>query len=111
MKKTLKKIIATVLLACMMSANISTGITYALSENQISNQTSKTQDANVEFNAYFDGKVHSKTEKINSTAKLYLEIKVSGTGYLEKGVVSFKDTNFTISNNINNCCSYTKNQI
>ena len=102
MKKTLKKIIATVLLACMMSANISTGITYALSENQISNQTSKTQDANVEFNAYFDGKVHSKTEKINSTAKLYLEIKVSGTGYLEKGVVSFKDTNFTISNNINN---------
>ena len=102
MKKTLKKIIATVLLACMMSANISTGITYALSENQISNQTSKTQDANVEFNAYFDGKVHSKTEKINSTAKLYLEIKVSGTGYLEKGVVSFQDTNFTISNNINN---------
>ena len=102
MKKTLKRIIAIVLLTCMMSANILTGITYALSEDQISNQTSKTQDANVEFNAYFEGKVHSKTEKINSTTKLYLEIKVSGTGYLEKGVVSFQDTNFTISNNINN---------
>ena len=102
MNKLLKKIISVLLLTCMISANISTGITYALSENEISTQTSKTQDANVEFNAYFDGKVHSKTEKINSTAKLYLEIKVGGTGYLEKGVVSFQNTNFTISNNISN---------
>ena len=104
MNKLLKKLIAVLLLMCLVSANLSTlgfyGITYALSESEIANQNSKTQDSNVEFNAYFEGGVHEKTEKMDSTAKLYLDIKVNGTGYLEKGVISFQNTNFEIDKSI-----------
>lgn len=105
MNKLLKKLIALLLLMCLMSVNLSTlgfyGMTYALSENEISNQNSKTQEQNVEFNAYFEGGVHNKTEKMNSTAKMYIDIKVSGKGYLEKGVISFQNTNFEIDKSIN----------
>ncbi len=104
MNKLLKKLIAVLLLMCLMSANLSVigvyGITYALSENEILNQNSKTQEQNVEFNAYFEDGSHTKTEKMNSTAKMYLDIKVSGKGYLEKGVISFQNTNFEIDKSI-----------
>lgn len=39
---------------------------------------------------------------MNSNVKLYLNIKLNGTGYLEKGVVSFQDTNFEIDKSISN---------
>lgn len=105
MNKLLKKLTAVLLLMCLMSANLSVlgvyGVTYALSENELANQNSKTQDQNVEFNAYFDGGEHARTEKIDSLAKIYLDIKVNGTGYLEKGVISFQNTNFEIDQSIN----------
>ena len=106
MNKSLKRIMAVLLLICMMGMNLSTigiyGITYALSEDEISKQNAKTQDSNVEFNAYFEGGAHVKTEKMNSDVKLYLNIKLNGAGYLEKGVVSFQDTNFEIDKSISN---------
>ena len=87
MNKTLKKIIATVLLTCMISANLSIigeyGISYALSESELSNQKTTTQNENVEFNSYFEGGVHSKTEKLENTTKLFVNIKVKNAGYLE----------------------------
>lgn len=39
---------------------------------------------------------------MNSDVKLYLNIKLNGAGYLEKGVVSFQDTNFEIDKSISN---------
>ena len=48
------------------------------------------------------GGAHVKTEKMNSNVKLYLNIKLNGAGYLEKGVVSFQDTNFEIDKSISN---------
>lgn len=102
MKNLLKKVISIILLTCMISANMLPTITYALSENEIANQNTQTQNSNVEFNAYFEGKQHTKTEKINNQATIYLDIKVSGTGYLEKGVITFENTNFTISEQISN---------
>lgn len=53
MNKSLKRIMAVLLLYSMMGMNLSTigiyGITYALSEDEISKQNAKTQDSNVEF--------------------------------------------------------------
>lgn len=106
MNKTLKKIIATVLLTCMISANLSIigeyGISYALSESELSNQKTTTQNENVEFNSYFDGGVHSKTEKLENTTKLFVNIKVKNAGYLENPVISFSDVNFKIAGEVNN---------
>ena len=106
MNKTLKKIIATVLLTCMISANLSIigeyGISYALSESELSNQKTTTQNENVEFNSYFEGGVHSKTEKLANTTKLFVNIKVKNAGYLENPVISFSDVNFKIAGEVNN---------
>lgn len=106
MNKTLKKIIATVLLTCMISANLSIigeyGISYALSESELSNQKTTTQNENVEFNSYFEGGVHSKTEKLENTTKLFVNIKVKNAGYLENPVISFSDVNFKIVGEVNN---------
>lgn len=106
MNKTLKKIIATVLLTCMISANLSIigeyGISYALSESELSNQKTTTQNENVEFNSYFEGGVHSKTEKLENTTKLFVNIKVKNAGYLENPVISFSDVNFKIAGEVNN---------
>ena len=94
MNKLLKKVIVVLILTCMISANLSIiggyGISYALSETELSNQNSKTQNSNIEFNSYFEGEVHSKTEKIENTAKLFVNIKVKNAGYLENPVISFE---------------------
>ncbi len=106
MNKLLKKLVATLLLICLVSANLSTigfyGVVQALSENEIISQNSKTQNANVEFNSYFEGELHSKTENISNTAKLLLNIKVKNAGYLENAVISFENVNFEISDKIQN---------
>ena len=69
---------------------------YALSDTELSNQNSKTQNTNVEFNSYFEGGVHSKTEKLENTTKLFVNIKVKNAGYLENPTISFSDVNFEI---------------
>lgn len=106
MNKLLKKIIAVLLLTCMISANLSIiggyGISYALSENELSSQDSKTQNSNVEFNSYFEGGVHSKTEKIENTTKLFVNIKVKNSGYLENSTINFSNENFKIAGQIQN---------
>ena len=106
MSKLLKKVIAILLLTCMISANLSIigsyGVAYALSDTELSNQNSKTQNTNVEFNSYFEGGVHSKTEKLENTTKLFVNIKVKNAGYLENPVISFTDVNFKIAGEVNN---------
>ena len=106
MNKLLKKVIAVLILTCMISANLSIiggyGISYALSATELSNQNSKTQNSNVEFNSYFEGGVHSKTEQIENTTKLFVNIKVKNSGYLENPTISFADVNFKIAGQIKN---------
>lgn len=101
MNKLLKKSIAVLLLVFMISANLSTPI-YALSETQIISQNAKTQDSNVEFNAYFEGETHSKTENIKNSVKLFVNIKVKNAGYLENAVISLQNVNFKINGEIKN---------
>ena len=106
MNKLFKKIIAVLLLTFMISSNLSIiggyGISYALSENELSSQDSKTQNLNVEFNSYFEGGVHSKTEKIENTTKLFVNIKVKNSGYLENSTINFSNENFKIAGQIQN---------
>lgn len=106
MNKLLKKVIVVLILTCMISANLSIiggyGISYALSATELSNQNSKTQNSNVEFNSYFEGGVHSKTEQIQNPTKLFVNIKVKNSGYLENPTISFTDVNFKIAGQIKN---------
>ena len=76
-------------------------ISYALTDTQLANQTTTTQNSNVEFNSYFEGGEHVKTENIDSTTtKLYMNIKVKNVGYLKNGKISFSDVNFKINGEV-----------
>lgn len=100
MNKLLEKVLAILLVMTISGANLALlgTYTYALSDNELGAQDVKTQNANVEFNAYFEGGGHTKTEAINSaSAKMYLNIKVKNAGYLKNGTVTFQNTNFKIA--------------
>lgn len=101
MDKILKKFIAVLLIITLAGANLSIlgmyGISYALSDDELAGQKTATGDSNVEFNSYFEGGGHIKTEQIGSqTAKLYVNVKVKNAGYLKNGTISFEDVNFKI---------------
>ena len=105
MYKLFKKLIAVMLVVVLAGANLSIlgmySISYALTDTQLANQTTTTQNSNVEFNSYFEGGGHVKTESINSTtAKLYMNIQVKNTGYLKNGQISFSDVNFKINGEV-----------
>ena len=83
------------------------GYTYALSDNQLSSQDSKTNNKNVEFNAYFNDGSHNQMFEVNSEeAKIYLKINVIDAGYLENGVIEFQNSNFKLKEGIKNKVSY-----
>ena len=105
MYKLLKKLIAVMLVIVLAGANLSMlgmySISYALTDTQLANQTTTTQNSNVEFNSYFEGGEHVKTENIDSTTtKLYMNIKVKNVGYLKNGKISFSDVNFKINGEV-----------
>lgn len=101
MIRLLRKVIAVLLVITLAGANLSIigmyGVTYALTDTELVGQTTSTENSNVEFNSYFEGGGHTKTESISSTtAKLFVNIKVKNAGYLKNGVISLEDTNFKI---------------
>ena len=101
MSKFLQKLIAVILVVTLAGANLSIlgmySISYALSDKKLAGQTSQTENSNVEFNSYFEGGSHLKTESMDSsTAKLYINVKVKNAGYLKNGIIEFKDVNFKI---------------
>lgn len=101
MDRLLKKLIAVLLVITLASANLSIigmyGISYALTDKELAGQSTSTGNSNVEFNSYFEGGGHVKTEQIGSqAAKLYVNIKVKNVGYLKNSTVSFEDVNFKI---------------
>lgn len=107
MRKILEKVIALILVIILTSANMlilgEYTIAYALSDEELGKQNAKTNQKNVEFNAYFDGEVHNKTFKIgDENVKLYINIKVNNAGYLENGIIEFQNTNFKLKDGIKN---------
>ena len=107
MEKILEKVIALILVIILVSANMlilgEYTIAYALSDEELSEQDAKTNQKNVEFNAYFDGGTHNKTFEIGDEgAKIYVNIKVNNAGYLENGTIEFLNTNFKLKDGITN---------
>lgn len=107
MEKILEKVIALILVIILVSANMlilgEYTIAYALSDEELSEQDAKTNQKNVEFNAYFDGETHNKTFEIGDEgAKIYVNVKVNNAGYLENGTIEFLNTNFKLKDGITN---------
>ncbi len=93
--KLKQKIVAMLLTVILMSTNFVALGTQVIAAS-LEQQNSKTNHANVEFNSYFAGEVHSKTFHLQEEAKLYLSLKVSNIGYLKNAVVRITEANYQI---------------
>ena len=65
--------------------------------SDLESQSTKTDIANVEFNAYFSNNAHTGEADINSTNMLYLNLNVKNSGYLKSAKISFENANFIIA--------------
>ena len=99
MNKILNKLIAILVIMLLMSSNMLLLVNESIaSEGAYNSQNSKTNNSNVEFNAYFEGGVHETSwDMASKDAKLYLNLNVKNAGYLKNVVVSFEDANFMIN--------------
>ena len=107
MSKLFERAIALILVLILTTANLFLigGYTYvyALSDEQLSRQDAETNHRNVEFNAYFNGGLHSQMFEINSEeAMLSIRLNVVDAGYLENGVIEFQNANFKLKDGISN---------
>lgn len=106
MNKLFEKLIAVMLVITLAGANLvllsSYCVSYALSDSELAVQDTTTENANVEFNAYLEGGVHTETANAEKETKLYLNIKVKNSGYLKNATVAFQDVNFRINGNVDN---------
>ena len=99
MNQILKKIIAILIIMLLMSTNMIILVNESIAtDGKYNSQNSKTNNSNVEFNAYFEGKVHEINSDISSeNLKLYIELSVKNAGYLKNITVNFNEANFTIN--------------
>ena len=107
MGKIFEKVIAIMLVIILTGVNMAVigeyTIAYALSDIELNNQKATTNNKNIEFNSYFEGETHIKIFDIDSEdAKIYLNVKVNNSGYLENGTIEFNNTNFKIKENVSN---------
>ena len=95
--KIRQKIMALMMTTIMVGTNLlSLGAQVIASAPELENQNKQTNNANVEFNSYLEGEVHSKTFSEEEEAKLYLYLNVKENGYLKNGIVEFVDANYQI---------------
>lgn len=99
-KGILTKILATMLVLTMTLANIALLGTKSFALNtSLESQDTKTNNANVHFDAYFKdeegNKVHTTTTDINSQTLIYFYINVA-EGYLKDTNIQIKNPNFTL---------------
>lgn len=95
--KKINKIIAMLLVSIIVGANVITLPTTVIAAGtNLSNQNSKTNNANIEFNSYFEEGTHQKEIDVNETGKMYISIKVKNNGYLKNGIVKFVDSNYMV---------------
>lgn len=114
MYKTTNKIIASMLVLILTLAQLSLigiyGKEVYATDSSLENQQTRTNNENVEFDAYFiDAKneVHTATKKISQENSIYAKINVDTTGYLKNAQIEFKgenekNANFKILNNAQN---------
>ena len=99
MSRVLNKLIAILIIMLLMSSNMFILINESIaSEGVYSSQNSKTNNSNVEFNAYFDKGVHELSlDMENKETKMYLDINVKNVGYLKNVLITFEGINFTMN--------------
>ena len=102
MYKKCKKLIASLVVFMMMIANLSTvgihiGEVIAIDTN-LNSQNNKTNNSNIEFDAYFDNssQKYDTTLNVDSKNQIIAKITVKDTGYLKDAMITFDDANFTI---------------
>ena len=109
MKKIIRKIIASEIVMVMLLAYASTIGIYAkkvyAAENELEVQGVKTNNENVEFDAYFvsqNSKTHEKESKIGEENSINIGIAVKNAGYLKNAKIEFganeenKNANFKL---------------
>ena len=102
MQKKVIKIISALLAIILLYANSAAVVSYAVDElltaQELENQKTTTNNADVEFDVYYEGGSHTGNLDITSDSnKLNLKIKVKNTGYLKDATVTFSDANFKVS--------------
>ena len=98
MKKIIRKIIASEIVMVMLLAYASTIGIYAkkvyAAENELEVQGVKTNNENVEFDAYFvsqNSKTHEKESKIGEENSINIGIAVKNAGYLKNAKIIMFD--------------------
>ena len=97
MYKKTTKLIASILVVMLTMSHIS--IVGEVLASSIENQIAKTNQANVEFDAYFDVQSeakHEATKNIGEENFINASITVKKEGYLKDAVVEVKDSNFEL---------------
>ena len=99
MNKLLNKLIAVMIVILLIGTNLIFLATESIAASSVyDSQNSKTNNSNVEFNAYLEGNVHEMSTDISSQeTKIYLNISVKNIGYLKSAEVSFENANFSIN--------------
>lgn len=103
MYKMKQKIVASLLIFIMLLAYISTIGIYGkeVYASSLEGQTSKTNNENVEFDAYFlsdEKAVHTNTMQIQDSNYIYAKINVKNVGYLKNAKIEYTDSNKETSN-------------
>lgn len=97
--KNAKKVMATLLASMLMSMNLlSMGSEVIAVAEELANQNEKTNNANVEFNTYFEGESYQKEFEIGKEASITLSLEVKNSGYLRNAIVEFSNGNYKIDN-------------
>ena len=108
MSRVLNKLIAVMIVILLIGTNLIFLATESIAASSAyDSQNSRTNNSNVEFNAYLEGGVHETSIDMSSQdMKIYLNISVQNIGYLKSAEISFENANFSINPNEEN--SYIK---
>ena len=98
-----KKVLALTLALVIVFSHLAVlGIYEVAYATDVSN--TKTNHANVEFDAYFEDDSHEIELNMasNENTKMYLEVSVENAGYLKNGVIEVSNANFSVDTNYQN---------
>ena len=103
-KTLMMKLIGVILVLILSLGNFLVLVSYAAeisngSEIDIFSQDAKTNNKNVEFDAYLlgsDNKSYSAMLNVDDINKIHISLKISDKGYLKTGLINFEDESFNI---------------
>ena len=102
MYKKTNKIMASLIVLIMLFANISP-VAQVIAYDGLNSQNSKTNNENVEFDAYFveeNKKSYEATKNIGEGNIVLATVSVKDAGYLKDARIEFVDSNFTVLDTI-----------